>query len=459
LADAKLAWQQGEIAAEKTSSIAAAVAQASYSTMVAHAKKAEAVELAWAQGELEQARAAVQIGYRDTLTTAGNARESDLAEADLAYWSASDIQTVAASETLDAGLEVAWSAYLVDQAAASRDWWASTAADYSQYIEGTNSLQDTYQTTVSGKYSTLLSQVAAASMNEFSAKAAAIEARDLGQAGAERDYVLALSGTPGEDGPAETYALAIAQAERDYTVAVALANYQHVIDDDHEAYYAALTSASNARQQALRNAKVAYAAAEAVAVAGRTVSLATIDGQETMALVAANLGDVATRAAVKRAYLTTESNANRQATIDRAGLDRGFSVPAASSYASAMAGLASASGTPWAAFDAAEAAAHADEVSSDAYSSEAYHVTEATSQRDRELAAIDADALETSADAAVAALQTIGLVAADGAAALARAVAIVGIGASGTYLKGFPDVPQPEEARRRAPCRRLPGRR
>jgi hypothetical protein len=120
-----------EIAAEKTSSIAAAVAQASYQTTVAHAKKAEAVELAWAQGELEQARAAVQIGYRDTLTAAANARQSDLAEADLAYWSASDARTVAACETVSAGLEVACSAYLVDRAAASRDWWASTAADYS----------------------------------------------------------------------------------------------------------------------------------------------------------------------------------------------------------------------------------------------------------------------------------------------------------------------------------------
>jgi len=64
------------------------------------------------------------------------------------------------------------------------------------------------------------------------------------------------------------------------------------------------------------------------------------------------------------------------------------------------------------------------------------------------LAAIDADALETNADAAVAAIQTIGLVAADGAAALARATAIVGIGASGTYLKGFPDVPQPDDTAR-----------
>jgi len=156
--------------------------------------------------------------------------------------------------------------------------------------------------------------------------------------------------------------------------------------------------------------------------------------------IPADRAQAVAHAQAERGYQVAGANAYKVLGQAHAALDRGYWITETAALAAVGAAFAASNGTPWAYYDAAEAAAYLTWVTAAANAQETLRVATADAEKTAEIALADADLASASAVANANANAGTAVASADLSLATAQASMIASLGAGGSYQATYPEV-------------------
>jgi hypothetical protein len=287
VADAKLAYLQAEITARKAFTGNAAAAQTVLDGSLATLAWTAAINEATYEATLDSTFAQAEGAYWFWETVAENVHRVAEASSEATWSLAQENASITEVQAIDSAVNVPWTQYLVDRAIARRDWWADTADDYVLWVNNRNVAEAVYQASLSMAHINQAAVRASADVARDTAIANAQWDQAAAEAAARDDYFAALGG---QTGAAQTFLQGEAQAERTLEVAEAQALHDYTIGGTHSAYNAALQAADQAKKTTDSGLKSAYGQAESTAIGTRHVAVAQAERTFTVAQAGANQG-------------------------------------------------------------------------------------------------------------------------------------------------------------------------
>jgi uncharacterized delta-60 repeat protein/RHS repeat-associated protein len=347
----------------------------------------------------------------------GDARSADLAD------------RVTAMNGLATDIPLPWTQYLAQLAATKQSWWTGLKPAYLQSVTDTNAKFTDYRTEVNQRYLAAKTVLADENKTWADAVAGAEAARAIAQANATKDYVLAMAA------PTEKYTKDVAQANRDQAVT-------------GTSSAAALTAARRVFASAEASAKGTREVAWAQAEQGYVSTTSTADVNWT-----SHIQDARVRAAddpqANTAYVNATWTAYATMQTDVADIDRVYRNTAASSYSTALAALATTSGTPWAQQAADAAAADATRISGTAGESQKAKdraASEATAAKNEAIRKALAEKTKANAESVASRDRDVASALASTTQAVARRTADIALALVGGYTPdAYPELAQPYE--------------
>ncbi|MBI2480696.1 MAG: DUF2235 domain-containing protein, partial [Planctomycetia bacterium] len=438
-----LAARQTASTAEEVYAVGTSLAQRDRSLALAAIDQVFALGAATQRQTKTNADAAADVVSWNATTAAENTHRAAIAWTDSAYWLAEYNDTVTATADMDAWLASPWSAYLADWAVAQYDWWADVAGDYLTWIGNRNVAETNYQNSLSTAHTTKITTRAATDYTYASTLAGQRQTTTNAQANALHAKHTSLAGVT------TTYASDVGQAEHDYQVDVAAARrvlaYSNKDYTAYDTYYDSLQQAEDDRKDALKQSEQDYSSGAAAALAAQIAADATAEYDLATATATASWTRTASLNASEASFRQTESNAYLTITTAESWLDKAYWDFEAFTIAAYLSSMASSNGSPWAAYDAAEAAAYSTWVTGMAAAVATWEVAQATAQRNFEVTQAATDQANRDAIATANANFSTSVAAADLASANSESAGIAALGSSGGYRADLPSVPVPED--------------
>jgi hypothetical protein len=332
--------------------------------------------------------AAAQVAFWNAEVGAASARNTAEANALADFRTADYAQTASAVAGIHTAINLPWTDYQADLAAALSTWWVNAERGNFLALAGAvNAAETAYQTTVNAAFLAWASGTAAAERAFVTAQANADYSRAERDLDANRDYERAL-------GEAERlWQINYATARRTHNVAVATNERTFAINADAAALAAANAAAAEARVVTERTGTQQYTIAEANAHGTMATLRAGSDCTGTGDLNAASLTYVTSTANADADYAIAESNANYTRLAAIALAEKNYDLAHVWSLEDALDTLATASASPWAIYDVDVAAA--DEVFTNAVAPARYDYFIQLADADRDLEIAIAQAVST----------------------------------------------------------------
>ena len=323
-------------------------------------------------------------------------------------------------------------------------WWAAVEPQYFSTVTQENALATTYQATADGQSLTEAQTEASLAVTHTDTVDAYDEAEQIAQAGNDETQEQSLADAADAAGG---YIQAMAQANHDYTVAMAQVAYEGSIDTSYDPT-GDTAAAQAALAQAQYQATHTYGVNVAAANGQDETSDAQAEVQDTGNDAAADETWTAGDAQAEQTYADAESGAYQTLSTGTAGLDAAWQEQEANSDSAAIAapntagatGSASA-GTPWSAQAAANAAALAAWTQSTATAGTTNDDTLAGDEHQFEISQAAADAVFSQQSEAASAADDAASAEADLARAQSDAASIASQAASDAYNPAIPDLP------------------
>jgi hypothetical protein len=320
---------------------------------------------------------------------AASARHTAETTAIANYTTADYAETVSSVAGIDTAINLPWTNYQADLAAALSAWWVNTErANYLAWAGAINSAETVYQTTVNAAFLAWANSMALAERNVVMGAANQRYEQTAADIESNRAYEHALAELD------EAWQVNHATARRTFDLA-AVTNQRNFVDTgDQQALEAAMLLATSARAAAEAGHITAYTVGEANAAGLRSTIVAGDWEISTGEHNTGSLAYVTSTANADKDCAIAESNANYARLAAIALADANYDVARADSLESALDALAAASNAPWATCDADVAAAEAAFTDTVAPALAAYLTEVADAERDLETAVASALAVQ-----------------------------------------------------------------
>ncbi len=288
------------------------------------------------------AEATARARYANDETAAENAERWLLAVAETHWRSAQTQATHATLENLWSEQPTPWTEYRVGAALAESAWWSAAQHDYLTWVGARNQIEAAFTWSASQAFEWMMSDVARQDTQRIAAEAGADQGRTAQEADARTRYVQRLGN------PATLSDRIQEQADHDYRVEVAQAEFERAIGGSQEAYERAVADAAARRAAAIAAGQRMYRQEEAVASAALRTDFSQAAAQQRAAVVSAatswNSGVQATLGRFEQSI--AEASAVRAQAL--AVLDADYQHQQAQSRELAFAEWATEHASPWA---------------------------------------------------------------------------------------------------------------
>ena len=434
-ADGTLAYQNGRATAHSTFAIADATAGQTLRDAKALAIKTLAIPEANAVSTWIKARG--RAGDERLVSYVGATGEASVsiaqAEADMLV--ARTAAEAAAIAPLATQYDIPWVRYLAARSAAEASWMATFAPIFVAYTEGLAAADNAYVDTYGDEFVVLV-DAAADALAAYNGTLAGVEYGSATKL-AEADFTYLTTIAPAQAARDQ----ASGQANRDYTVAVAQAQRDLTVNEDPEAHSEAMEDAAGDLAEANETATETYESTWIGAVIDRSTKLAASRRDSIIDTSAAEKTYTITLADAIRDFKRDVAEAEFTWVETTATLDADYLIDLTSTYATAMATFAAADGSPWSAYDAAIAAAAAEQTEDTATATKDQRIADANAERTRKITQAEAERQEA-VDQATA-LHSINVIAAHAQYVLHVAQATL-YAMLGVALDSPPALTQPE---------------
>lgn len=378
--DANVVWGVNTVAADRIYRIARAEADRVLKTEQSRIERDRKIAMALPKEARAVAYGAAQANEWTSDVTASNTRELSEATALTTLRSVDETQRALAVGSIHSTLNLPWSGYQADLAAARRDWWDNSGeVIYLGLVTATNVAELTYQTTINAAYTVWITQSATAQRVYDQSEANSAHQRLAAEAAAEKLNAEALA-LAEEDWQVER-----ASQLRNHQVDVHTQRRNSLIEHDEPYIESPLT-------QTLVNvtADRAYFISAEAAVGIRQLASAAHQRNYVFAEKNARLQLVTSTNTALETYSISEATeaAIREGVVATA--ESNAAVNEASSWESVISDLAAANVTPWASFDADLAAVDEVFAAQVAPAQRDLFIAEANARRDFEIAAASA---------------------------------------------------------------------
>jgi hypothetical protein len=308
---------------------------------------------------------------------AGNQRRTADAQASAAMNDADYTQLAAALEGLHATMNLPWTEYQADRAAAMRDWWDGPGRTHHLALATRlNAAAITYQSGVAAAQTTFVTTASEAYRDYLTAFAQITEAKNQGIAAANETYAASFAGAEGG------WHNAFAGIQRTHEVDLATAQRNYVQSGDGDQYEQDIAQAEAQRSSQQFLADVAFGVLTTAAAGARWLAETHHEFVYASDIKAEVIELASALAPARRTFVAAEARRYAELQVEWVDAHADYEVAHATSLAAALGALASASSTPWSTYDNERADADAAFVSAVAPARQALEATAADANAD-----------------------------------------------------------------------------
>jgi hypothetical protein len=319
----------------------------------AQVAKTESTSQADYQLALDAAYAQADEGYWTVETAATVTARYLEAQADVGFWSAEEAANVLVTEAIDETLDIPWTHFLLDLAAAHQQWWGnaldptSAANTYLQWIAYRNAAEGIWQMEVNNGHAQFAANQRSSANYEIVSVANATFTAVTAEANAAYDY---MAGQSGILAPAKTYLDDIAAAGRQLEIDLALAKHDWTLTADDDQYSADVAAAQTDYSSTVRDADTAYGGVVAPALAAKLDIDDYAENDIRVAIASARYGREIGDAWSTYSYSVNAAAAYATLIVNQAGIDRAYWLTQSASLsamADSLADFTSPTASPW----------------------------------------------------------------------------------------------------------------
>ena len=308
---------------------------------------------------LDTSLAMAKTGYLSSLVDATGSLDTAYANVTAASQGDHYVALSSSMTGLATGLGTPWAQFQADLTSSVRDWWTDEEQSYKDFAANSAAERATYQATANSSYTTRANQEVAANVASSSADGDAIQAQAIATALAHDTFVQSLLA------PTESYAIGLAEAKRDYKVAMATAAHNlafgavNGVPYGQSEYDDAIALAESQYQTALTNAAESFASSQAGAGNDRRTSLAEADADYQTARSNSQTTWVAAYQSAGQTFNAIVAAATTLYKNNTGNLNASYLDGKNQSLATSLSDLATTSNTPWAQWNADQTQASA----------------------------------------------------------------------------------------------------
>ena len=387
IADRKLAWSQAETNDQETFTKTSTQLHHAYSKALIGLEQAYQIQMANAEQTQQSIHTNAEAAFFVAKTTAENTKRSNTSSAVVGLWNSRETARIAAHTSIDNALQLPWSRYLVDAAIARAGWWNTASVQYASLAADRNNAETTHTGRLATAHAIRQQEIALANKSKSMVEAGAQAAEATSKANSVRDYFSNMTS------PTKSYADAMANAERQKSVAIAQANRAYVNHRSESQRKAQFDAADNAYKATKTSSDLAYRSTLATRQADQFKDFATADFNRTVGSIAGDVAAVTARNNAEKSYRTVESEAGLQSATAWANMDAIYRQYEANSFALAAASLATNAPSPWASYDANNYAATAANVTTLSNAAKTNAIAQSVAQRTAETSQVTAETI------------------------------------------------------------------
>lgn len=364
-ANAGYSWSQAEHLARKVFTESTAVAEHQQSIDLAMFTYNFGNVVADETYDRDIRNATAERTYLNSETVARATRNTFAATVDATYWTAEQTARVGAQTLIDSQMQLPWTQYLVAATQMRLAWWNSAVPSYIQLANDRNSIESTYDAGVALDRQTRATTVSSA--ERIKAKAIALITRNEAVASADaiENYYAAVSPV------SQVYVNRMAEIAKD----AAIESGASTPPQNPTNWYLQRSSADSAFLSTAQTIQDSLKSA-----------LQTADFDASLSAIAADISLARAKVSIDNSYKSGEISRYVTKVTNRSAVEKFYAQFEASTLASTLANFATSNPTPWAQYDATDAASRNVWMIASTNSRAAFDTSAATHQAELETA-------------------------------------------------------------------------